>query len=184
MSSASWDAVVLAGGAARRMGGRDKLRLDVGGQPMLDRVLAAAGGAGRIVVVGPQRATAQPVTWCREDPPGGGPAAALAAALRVVTAPLVVVLAGDQPLLTAALVDRLRGSVTTQGAVAVTPDGSVQWLCSAWRADALRAADLHAGGSLRAAVAPLDWTPVRVGAEDVFDCDTLQDLARARELSG
>ena len=166
------------------MGGRDKLRLDVGGQPMLDRVIAAVTGAGRIIVTGPQRATAHPVTWCREDPPGSGPAAALAAAVRLVAAPIAVVLAGDQPMLTAELVDRLRMSVTTHGAVAVTPDGAAQWLCSAWRVDALREAELLPGGSMRAALAPLAWTPVPVEAEDVFDCDTLQDLARARELSG
>ena len=34
-------AVVLAGGAARRMGGGDKPLLEVGGQPMLARVIAA-----------------------------------------------------------------------------------------------------------------------------------------------
>jgi molybdenum cofactor guanylyltransferase len=35
--------LVLAGGAARRMGGGDKPLLEVGGQPMLARVIAALG---------------------------------------------------------------------------------------------------------------------------------------------
>ncbi|MYQ48709.1 NTP transferase domain-containing protein, partial [Streptomyces sp. SID4985] len=34
-----YDAVVLAGGAARRLGGADKPGVRVGGRPLLDRVL-------------------------------------------------------------------------------------------------------------------------------------------------
>ena len=46
-----WDAVVLAGGTARRMGGLDKTMLDVGGVALLDRVLGALGGGPATVVV-------------------------------------------------------------------------------------------------------------------------------------
>ncbi|MZF89845.1 NTP transferase domain-containing protein, partial [Streptomyces sp. SID5643] len=35
---ARYDAVVLAGGAARRLGGADKPGVRVGGRPLLDRV--------------------------------------------------------------------------------------------------------------------------------------------------
>ncbi|WP_246094840.1 DUF6457 domain-containing protein [Streptomyces roseicoloratus] len=78
----AYDAIVLAGGAARRLGGADKPGVRVGGRPLLDRVLAACRDAGRVVVVAEPRATARPVEWAREDPPGGGPAAALDAGLR------------------------------------------------------------------------------------------------------
>src|SRR3954466_1211532 len=96
-ASARWDAVVLAGGRARRMGSDDKLLLDVGGRSMLSRVLDAVAGAGRIVVVGPRRAVDVEVelVWCREQPEGSGPAAALRAGLEHVEAPLVAVVAGD-----------------------------------------------------------------------------------------
>ncbi|MFF6775602.1 DUF6457 domain-containing protein [Streptomyces sp. NPDC012637] len=81
----AYDAIVLAGGAARRLGGADKPGVRVGGRPLLDRVLAACRDAGRIVVVAEPRATAHPVEWAREEPPGGGPVAALDAGLRRLT---------------------------------------------------------------------------------------------------
>src|SRR3954469_15553631 len=73
-------AVVLAGGAARRMGGADKPALPVAGQSMLIRVLAAVHDADPRVVVGlvPPDLPVQ-VHSTREDPPGGGPVAAAAA---------------------------------------------------------------------------------------------------------
>ncbi|MFF4549707.1 NTP transferase domain-containing protein [Streptomyces sp. NPDC001435] len=77
-----YDAVVLAGGAARRLGGVDKPAVRVGGRPLLDRVLAACAGARTTVVVAEPRPTARPVRWAREEPPGGGPVAALDAGLR------------------------------------------------------------------------------------------------------
>ncbi|MGV9877651.1 molybdenum cofactor guanylyltransferase, partial [Streptomyces cellulosae] len=108
----AYDAVVLAGGAARRLGGADKPAVRVGGRPLLDRVLAACADARTTVVVAGPRPTARPVTWAREDPPGGGPLAALDAGLRHVTAEHVVLLSADLPFLdartVAALLDALR----------------------------------------------------------------------------
>jgi len=51
---ASYDAVVVAGGRARRLGGVDKTALPLGASSILDRVCAGAAGAGRLVVVGPE----------------------------------------------------------------------------------------------------------------------------------
>ncbi|MEU5399582.1 DUF6457 domain-containing protein [Streptomyces sp. NPDC005963] len=78
----AFDAIVLAGGSAQRLGGADKPGLSVGGRTLLDRVLSASRGARRTVVVGGRRGTERPVVWAREDPPGGGPVAALDAGLR------------------------------------------------------------------------------------------------------
>lgn len=75
----AYDAVVLAGGAARRLGGADKPGVRVGGRALLDRVLAACAGARNTVVVAAPRPTARPVHWAREEPVGGGPLAALEA---------------------------------------------------------------------------------------------------------
>src|SRR5690242_13694950 len=85
--------VVLAGGAARRMGGAAKPTLRVGGVALLTRVLAAAGGAWgvggdpRIVVVGPPELSGlvpAGARLIREEPPGGGPAYAARAGLEVL----------------------------------------------------------------------------------------------------
>ncbi|MEW1584155.1 NTP transferase domain-containing protein [Micromonospora vinacea] len=98
----TYAAVVLAGGAARRMGGVDKPALPVGGQPMRDRVLAAVTDATPRVLVGAADAVPAGVLVVREDPPGGGPVAAAAAGLALLDADtsLVALLAADLPLLT------------------------------------------------------------------------------------
>ncbi|WP_281157231.1 NTP transferase domain-containing protein, partial [Streptomyces sp. HYC2] len=101
------DAVVLAGGAARRLGGADKPGLRVGGRALLDRVLAACADADTTVVVADPRPTARPVRWAREEPAGAGPLAALDAGLRHTTADHVVVLSADLPFLERDTVRRL-----------------------------------------------------------------------------
>ncbi|MEU8386531.1 NTP transferase domain-containing protein [Micromonospora sp. NPDC048843] len=98
----TYAAVVLAGGAARRMGGVDKPALPVGGRPMRDRVLAAVSDATPRVLVGAADAVPAGVRVVREDPPGGGPVAAAAAGLALLDPDVTVValLAADLPLLT------------------------------------------------------------------------------------
>jgi molybdopterin-guanine dinucleotide biosynthesis protein A len=185
-----YDAVVLAGGAARRLGGTDKPGVRVGGRALLDRVLTACAGADTTVVVADPRPTARPVVWAREEPPGAGPVAALAAGLRLTTAAYVVVLSADLPFLDAATVRRLLGTLGTSGAEGVVltdPEGRDQPLVAAYRSAALhrelaRLATEHAGLTglpLRNLVTRLDLTRV---ADPVasFDCDTWDDIAAAR----
>ncbi|MDQ1724876.1 MAG: hypothetical protein QOG52_1904 [Frankiaceae bacterium] len=183
-----YDAIVLAGGSSRRMGGGDKTALTVAGVALLDRVLAAVVGAGTRVVVGERRPTLTPVVWAREEPVGGGPAAALAAGLAFVTAPLVVVLAGDLPFVDADTVRALISGVRESGAVAVDDAGAPQWLCGAWRTDALRrlvAASPVEGLALRRLFTGASYDMISLagvgGREPWFDCDTPDDLARAKE---
>jgi molybdopterin-guanine dinucleotide biosynthesis protein A len=180
-----FDAVVLAGGSARRLGGVDKAALEVGGRSLLDRVLDAVADASRVVVVGPVRTTDAPVVWCREEPAGGGPVAALAAGLAHVQADRVVVLAGDLPFLTADVVTQLRDAATGRdGALVVDPDGRDQLLLGMWDAAALRAAlpAQPAGARLGETLGRLDPVRIRIDAEPApwFDCDTEADLATAR----
>jgi molybdenum cofactor guanylyltransferase len=180
---------VLAGGRSRRLGGRDKVLLEVGGVPLLDRVVRAVEGAGRIVVVGPRRPTAAPVVWAREEPPGGGPAAGLAAGLRHVDAPAVVVLAGDLPFVDGRAVEALRTAAAGRdGALLVDGDGQEQVLAGCWSTAALRRAvrgqGALAGSSVRAVLAGLHRAHVRVstpGPPPWLDCDTTDDLREARE---
>jgi molybdopterin-guanine dinucleotide biosynthesis protein A len=81
---AGFAAVVLTGGAARRMGGVDKPALPVGGSRMRDRVLAAVAAARPRIVVGPADDLPPDVLDVREQPAGGGPVAALAAGLALL----------------------------------------------------------------------------------------------------
>ncbi|MEU9721058.1 NTP transferase domain-containing protein [Streptomyces sp. NPDC047976] len=189
----SYDAIVLAGGAARRLGGADKPTLHVGGRTLLDRVLAACPDAAETVVVGTRRATARPVHWTREDPPGGGPVAALDAGIRRTTAPLVLVLSADLPFLDRdtvhALLAAAAGAANTDGALLRDADGRDQPLVAAYRTEPLRReiallatehGTLH-GLPLRALTEELDLA--RIGAAEPlasFDCDTWEDLAAAR----
>jgi molybdopterin-guanine dinucleotide biosynthesis protein A len=184
-----FDAVVLAGGAARRLGGIDKPAALVGGQPLLGRVLAAVSDAGRVIVVGPRRAAVDApygVCWVLEDPPGGGPLAALAAGLPLVAAPLVAVLAADLPFLGASHLAALRVAVGARdGALLVDPDGRDQLLAGVWRTGTLRAAlpAEPAGRSLRSVLGVLDAERVPADPRTCLDCDTADELARARAWS-
>lgn len=185
----TYDALVLAGGAARRLGGADKPGLLVGGRPLLDRVLDACADARTTVVVGGRRPTARPVEWAREDPPGGGPLAALDAGLRRTTAAQVLVLSADLPFLDRETVRALLDAPGGDGAMLRDPGGRDQPLVAAYRAEPLRReiallAAEHGtltGLPLRAVTAELDLTPVTAAAPIAsFDCDTWDDLAAAR----
>jgi molybdopterin-guanine dinucleotide biosynthesis protein A len=188
---AAFDAVVLAGGDARRLDGADKPALEIGGATLLDRVLAACAGARRTVCVGPARPTARPVRWTREEPAGGGPVAALAAGFGEASAALVLVLAADLPFLDAALVHALvREAGPADGAVLVDADGREQWLAACYQHTALAAGLVRlraergrlAGASLRALVSPLALRRVADPDGLGFDCDTWEDVRHVRRL--
>ncbi|MEU5778487.1 NTP transferase domain-containing protein [Streptomyces venezuelae] len=203
-----YDAVVLAGGGAARLGGADKPGVRVGGRALIERVLAACSGAGTTVVVAAPRPTARPVVWAREEPAGGGPLAALDAGLARTSAERVVVLSADLPFLGEQTVRRLLAELAVSeadGAVLTDPDGRDQPLVAAYRRDALLreiavlgARDGHGhghshdpdhghgpgGGGLTGL--PLRRLTARLALTRVadplaaFDCDTWDDIASAR----
>ena len=187
---APYDAVVLAGGGARRLGGADKPGVRVGGRALLDRVLGACSGAGTTVVVAGPRPTARPVEWAREEPAGAGPLAALDAGLRRTGAERVVVLSADLPFLeqrtVGSLLDALQES-GADGAVLRDPDGRDQPLVAAYRSASLKREmavlaaehDGLTGLPLKSLTARLELARV---ADPVasFDCDTWDDIAAAR----
>ncbi|MEU0136516.1 NTP transferase domain-containing protein [Streptomyces sp. NPDC006296] len=187
----AFDAIVLAGGAAKRLGGADKPGLHVGGRSLLDRVLAVCDGAGSTVVVGGRRPTRRPVTWTREVPEGGGPLAALGAGVRHTEAQSVLVLSADLPFLSAATVRSLLAAAASgdrEGALCTDQGGRDQPLVAVYRAEPLRRelallATEHGsltGLPLRMLTAELDLARVRAGALASFDCDTWEDVAAAR----
>ncbi|MEV0978657.1 NTP transferase domain-containing protein [Streptomyces sp. NPDC049915] len=186
----SYDAVVLAGGAARRLGGADKPGVRVGGRALLDRVLAACADARTTVVVADPRPTARPVTWAREEPPGGGPLAALGAGLLHTAADRVLLLSADLPFLDRHTVARLLAALratSTDGVLLSDPGGRDQPLVAAYRTGSLRRAltllgTEHGGLTglpLRRLTALLDLTRITDPVAS-FDCDTWDDIATAR----
>jgi molybdopterin-guanine dinucleotide biosynthesis protein A len=187
-------AVVLAGGAGRRLGGAGKPVTPVAGRPMLDRVLAAVADASWLVVVGPPELPLPAgVTRARERPPGGGPAAAAAAGLALVPARAeqLALLAADLPLLTAGAMRRLRRAAgpDVDGAVFVDDAGRPQWLCGVWRTAQLRERRAALPGRLAGVPLRELLDGLRVARVETvggapppwWDCDTEADLRRAEE---
>jgi molybdopterin-guanine dinucleotide biosynthesis protein A len=189
----AYDAIVLAGGAAKRLGGADKPAVSVGGRALLDRVLGVCRGARRTVVVGGRRATAHPVVWAREEPPGSGPLAGLDAGVRAAGAPIVLVLSADLPFLgertVRELVHTLEAADAARDAVLLTDSGGRdQPLVAAYRTESLRRelallATEHgslSGLPLRLLTQELDVARIATDPLASFDCDTWEDISAAR----
>lgn len=193
--SAPHDAVVLAGGAGRRLGGADKSRLRVGGRTLLDHVLAACAAARSVVVVGD---VVVPVGIDRtvEDPPGSGPVAGLAAGLAALAAPpapWTLVLAVDQPgaagVVPALLTLLPDVAADVDGVCPADGRGRVQWLLAAYRTTSLHRALAELGDprgrSVRDLVAPLTLQPLDLAGSHTGDVDTWADLREwERRLGG
>ncbi|MES2092712.1 MAG: NTP transferase domain-containing protein [Actinomycetota bacterium] len=181
-----FDAIVLAGGRASRLGGVSKPELLVDGRSLLSLALAAASGARRVVVVGPAAVPAG-VLVTQEDPPFGGPAAAIAAGINAIApetpADFVLVLAADLPNSAAAVVELLgRASEGADGVVATDDSGRRQPLLGLYRAGPLTEAVLAQGPgirnlSVRALLSPLDLVEVTVPDGTTDDIDTWADAA-------
>ncbi|MFJ2739614.1 DUF6457 domain-containing protein [Streptomyces sp. NPDC087440] len=193
MSAHAYDAVVLSGGAGRRLGGVDKAAVRVGGRTLLARVLTACEGARTTVVVGGRHTTARPVTWAREDPPGGGPLAALAAGVRETGAALILVLSVDLPFVDRVTVDTLVRSLAADphadAALLVDATGRDQPLVALYRAEplhrelALLATEYGSLSGLPLRLLTAELALTRVSADDPFasfDCDTWENIAAAR----
>jgi molybdenum cofactor guanylyltransferase len=187
--------VVLAGGASRRWGGRDKTAVLLGGCTVLEHAVAslvahAGAGLADAVIVGPPdhaaRAALPGVRWLREDPPGGGPVAGLAAALPGLP-DVAIVGAGDAPFAGEAVPSLLRALTDdVDAAIGVDAAGRDQPLLGVYRVAALRAALASvrepSGARLRDVVARLRVARVPVGARAALDLDTPEDLATAERL--
>lgn len=84
------DAVVLAGGRARRLDGAAKPHVQLDGRALLAHVLDGLAGSRlvrRVAVVGPPDVAVPsplPLVQVQEDPPFGGPVAGIAAGLAVL----------------------------------------------------------------------------------------------------
>ncbi|WP_448630711.1 molybdenum cofactor guanylyltransferase [Cellulomonas soli] len=192
------DAVVLAGGRARRLGGASKAEVPVAGRALVDHVLQATAGARRVVLVAPEHLVRPGLVTVLEDPPDGGPSAGIAAGLAALgpdPAALVVVLACDVPLATR-VVPALRAAVEeagpgVDGARAVDRDGYPQHLLAVYRRRALDDAVRRHGGAtgvrglpVRALLADLVLLDVPDTAHGSADADTWDDVRALDALLG
>ncbi|MDA8231751.1 MAG: molybdenum cofactor guanylyltransferase MobA [Magnetospirillum sp.] len=118
--------LVLAGGRSRRMGGRDKALIDVGGRPLLERVIERARPQVAALVLNangdPRRFAAHGLPLVA-DAIGGhaGPLAGILAGLEWLRdnrpgMTWMASFAADTPLLPADLVTRLEAAVRAEGA--------------------------------------------------------------------
>jgi molybdopterin-guanine dinucleotide biosynthesis protein A len=184
-NSSAFDAIVLAGGEGRRMGpgGADKAILDVGGSRLLDRVVAAVQGARTIVVVGPRRPTSAQVVFTREEPAGSGPAAAVVHGVGIVASPVVVVVAVDVPFAASAVPRLLAALPGHDAAMLVDESGRRQPVIAAYLTASLRrraAAGPWADRSIRDLIDGLLVAEVEAAGDEALDCDTPDDVQRAR----
>jgi len=173
--------------------GSHKPSLEVGGLPMVVRVLRATRPRPALVV-GRGDDVPDGIPVLVEDPPGGGPVAAIAAGLPRLhdDTDVVVVLGADLPFVTPEHLDRLVNAVTDDapaaGAVTVDATGRRNWLCSAWPRAALAAAldrlGDPGGRSMRDLAAGLRLVEVADLDAVAEDVDTPSELERARRRGG
>lgn len=195
-------ALVLAAGASRRFGDRDKLLADAGGKPVLARVLAAlcTPAIGDIVVVVRPGAEAvrscmasaglaRPVRFAVSAEAEAGLSRSIAAGLTALPAAAdgVLITPGDMPGLSHRTVERLAAAFAARDGMAIAfaalADGSqrnpVVWPRRLWP----RLAELTGdrGGKLLIAEDGATTPPAVVAVADageLADIDTADDLAR------
>jgi molybdopterin-guanine dinucleotide biosynthesis protein A len=175
--------------------GRDKLRLEVDGVPLLRRVYdALSARCTEIVVVGEGGAWPEGVRQILDERPDAqGPLAGLEAGLAAVTNRLVFVAAGDMPFLDGILVGYLLECLQEHKACAVVPRhrGRVHPLCAAYDREILPRVRVALDEGVRAVrrfLGALDRVEFveeglpRFGDPDIFlmNVNSAEDLDRAR----
>lgn len=191
------DAVVLAGGQGRRLGGLSKAEVPVAGVAMIDRVLLATTGARHVVIVGPPELARPGIPTTLEQPASGGPVAGIAAGLAALASTPggddastpasegdgpVLVLACDVPRVAGvetALFGALAAAPEADGAHLVDAEGHSQ-LVAVYRRDALAGALAGLGGghgiSVRRLNARLSMVAVADPDGHGQDADTWDDV--------
>jgi len=196
----TFDAIILAGGRASRLGGVAKPSLTAhDGTTALSLVLATCwdAGARRVVLVGPPDdlrrdvgTQSGEVIIVQEQPAWSGPARAIAAGMSALAdnpADAVLVLACDMPNAALGVHALLSAQMCGDGAVALA-NGRRQWLLTLCRwqklADVCRRLPKHVAGgrdpSVKQLMDGLDLCEVTVPAMVADDLDTPDDMARLR----
>lgn len=188
-------AAILVGGASRRLG-RDKARVEVGGERIVDRVVhALLAVVPEVFLVGKAggESPRPDLPFVADPSPGRSALAGLVAALRAAAADRILVVACDHPFLAPALLGRLLDRLAAAPAAVPRPGGRPEPLVAAWRpADCLpELARRLVEGRFRlseaaAAVGPawIEEPELRAADPDLgsfLNVNDEGDLARARE---
>ena len=177
-----FDAIVLCGGGATRLGGADKAMVEVGGRTLLERALDAVADAARTIAVGPRRDIPGAIVWALEQPPGGGPVAGIDAGLELVREDAVVILGVDHPFVDEACISDLLAHFDRDGVILRDATGRHQFLVGVYRTAALTDVleDVEPDGmSVRDLVTGLDL--VQLDDPRARDADTWDDISAADE---
>ena len=201
-------AVILAGGAGRRLGGRLKPLLPLGDQRIIDRQLTTLRSVvDKIAIVAASRAHVEsfedlgaPV-WVDERP-GLGPLGGILTGLVNTESALTLVVAGDMPFLTAPFLQYLIGVIDGDDAVIPrtrthrdrTPGSRYQPLCGVYRRTCVDAISRRLDSGQLSVTEFLADIKIRVIAEHeiapfdpddtlFFNVNTPTDYARSVELA-
>jgi molybdopterin-guanine dinucleotide biosynthesis protein A len=125
-------AAILAGGRAARFDGRDKSALVVEGRSILDRQLDELSRLTHDILIVGGRATADRARTIEDIVPGCGPLGGLHAALTESAGEPTVVVAGDMPFISAALLESLAALTKDADAVVPHTERGYHPLCAAY----------------------------------------------------
>ncbi|MYB41102.1 MAG: molybdenum cofactor guanylyltransferase [Chloroflexi bacterium] len=194
--------IILAGGRSRRLG-RDKCALKVGGRTLIQRVADTLDEvAGEIIVVHrpgqppPDVRSRLPLRHVADPFEDAGPLVAIAEGLEAASAPVAIAVGCDAPQLEPALLSLLaEWAEAGKPLVAPLREGVPQWLCAAWRCDALPAlrerieagdrAVHEAAEALEAALLPPEaYAHLDPAGNSFLNVNTPEQLAAAREALG
>jgi len=182
---------ILIGGHARRFGGLDKGRLDVGGRTVLARQAEALRGlADRVVMVGRDHAGGEAAGFeaVPDVRPGCGSLGGIHTALRAAAGP-VLVLACDMPFVTRAFLAHLFDALEEWDAVVPRTAGGIHPLCAVYAQTCLPVVEERLEAGRLKVADSLELLRVRdVGPDEVgrFDPDglLLTNLNSPDDLAG
>ncbi len=126
------DAVILAGGQARRMGGQDKGLVELIGKPMIEHAIDRIRPQVKEILINANRNQSRYAEYANcvfgdEDSGFLGPLAGMVAAMGKTQADLLLVVPCDCPCLPRDLVPRLKAAMDANNAdVAVASDGDYE----------------------------------------------------------
>jgi molybdenum cofactor cytidylyltransferase len=188
-------AVVLAAGRSTRMGEANKLLAVLNGKPLLAHVLEAAKGSKAfetVAVTGHERDRIEPLVLrhgaraVHNERYADGLSSSLAAGIHAVSqeCEAALIMLGDMPLVTSAMVDRMIDTFAAapQGAIIMAAHGGVRGNPVLWprrHFDELTKIEGDTGARHLLAEHGRDVIAVELGEAAAFDLDTPQALEQA-----